>query len=137
MNIKTVLIVLALLAAGGAATGYYLWNKPHRNVDAAQADFSVEATDLFAQYASDETGANPKYLDKIITVCGIVDDVTNEAGSVKVQLIGGGELGGVSCEMQAGSTLVPPKGSRVCVKGICTGYLMDVVLSRCVEVKPL
>ena len=136
MPIKTVLIVIALLAAGGAATGYYLWNKPHRNVDAAQADFSVEASDLFAQYASDETAANPKYLDKIITVCGIVEGVTNEAGSVKVQLIGGGEMGAVSCEMETGSAFAPPQGSRVCLKGICTGYLMDVVLNRCVEVKP-
>ena len=131
MNIKNILLVLVLLGAAGAGLGYFLWNKPHRNVDAAKADFSVEATDLFTQYASDETAANPKYLDKIITVSG----VTSEGGSVKVQLVGGSEMGGVSCEMETGSTFSPATGSRVCLKGICTGYLMDVVLNRCSEVK--
>ncbi len=133
MKIKNILIVLALLGASGAALGYYLWNKPHRNVEAAKADFSVQAPDLFTQYASDETVANAKYLDKIITVCGEVSDVTSEAGLVKVQLIGGNEMGGVSCELEPGATFSPAKGSQVCLKGICTGYLMDVVLNRCVE----
>ena len=131
MNIKNILLVLVLLGAAGAGAGYYLWNKPHRNVDTAKADFSVEATDLFTQYPSDETAANPKYLDKIITVSG----VTSEGGSVKVQLVGGSEMGGVSCEMETGSTFSPATGRRVCLKGICTGYLMDVVLNRCSEVK--
>lgn len=78
---------------------------------------------------------NPQYLDKIITVCGVVGEVTTEGGAVKVQLIGGSAMGGVSCEMETGSTAAPQKGSRVCLKGICTGFLMDVVLNRCVEVK--
>jgi len=135
MKIRHVLIVLALIGAGGTTLGYYLWNKPHRNVEAAQADFSVEATELFAQYASDEAVANPKYLDKIITVCGEVSDITDDAGQVKIQLIGGSEMGGVGCEMEPGQVFNPIKGSRVCLKGICTGYLMDVVLNRCVEVR--
>ncbi len=135
MNMRNILIVLVLLGAAGAGLGYYLWNKPHRNVDAAKADFSVEAIDLFTQYASDETAANPKYLDKIITVCGTVSDVTSEGGIVKVQLVGGSEMGGVSCEMEAGSQFAPATGSRICLKGICTGYLMDVVLNRCSEMK--
>ena len=129
------MIVCALLGVAGTTFGYYLWSKPHRNVEATQADFSVEATDLFAQYASDEATANPKYLDKIVTVCGEVGEVTNEAGLVKVQLIGGNEMGGVSCELETGNAFSPKPGSRVCLKGICTGYLMDVVLDRCVEVK--
>ena len=71
----------------------------------------------------------------VLVLLGAAGGVTNEGGNVKVQLVGGSEMGGVSCEMEPGSAFFPATGSRVCLKGICTGYLMDVVLNPCSEVK--
>lgn len=62
-------------------------------------------------------------------------EVTSESGDVKVQLTAGNEMGGVSCEMETGNMSAPVPGSRGFLQGIGTGYLMDVVLNRCVEVQ--
>ena len=130
------LAVLAALLIGGYA-GYKMWNKPHREVAHAEADVQLDAAGLYAQFTGDETAANAKYLDKIVLVCGAVAQVSNENNVVTVQLDAGDPMGGILCELDPLSehkrTDFQP-GEKVCFKGICTGYLSDVVLNRCSEV---
>jgi hypothetical protein len=45
---KKVLIALAVLLVAGAAVGFYLWNKPHENMERAKADMTLQAAQLFA-----------------------------------------------------------------------------------------
>ena len=128
--------VLAAILIGGYV-GYKMWNKPHREVVNTEADVKLEATDLYTQYTTDETAANAKYLDKIVQVCGTVANLSNENNVVTIQLDAGDPMGGVLCELDPMSdhkrTDFQP-GERVCFKGICNGYLSDVVLTRCSEV---
>jgi hypothetical protein len=135
---RYVLTGLLLAALAGGIIGYRMWNKPHREVAGASADVNLEATELYAQYTTDEAAANALYLDKIVQVCGTVVQVSNENGLVTVQLDSGDLMGGVLCELDNLSTHERtefPAGERACFKGICTGYLSDVVLNRCSEVK--
>lgn len=127
-----------LLALVGAAVGYYLWNKPHQNMEKAAADISIEASELFAAFDTDETAANKEYLDKVIQISGTVRSSSyNEEGDVKVTLDSRDEMFGVICELDELSeherTRFDP-GEKITMKGKCTGKLMDVVLVRCVEV---
>lgn len=128
--------VLAVIVIGGYI-GYKMWNKPHRAVATAEADVKLEATDLYTQFTTDEATANSKYLDKIVQVCGTVSQVSSENNVVSIQLDAGDPLGGVLCELDPLSehkrTDFKP-GEKVCFKGICSGYLSDVVLNRCSEV---
>lgn len=136
---RNVLIGLLLAALAGGFIGYRMWNKPHREVAEASADVTLEATELYTQYTTDEAAANALYLDKIVQVCGSVVQVSNENGLVTIQLDAGDLMGGVLCELDnlaAHDRTEFPAGERVCFKGICTGYLSDVVLNRCSEVKP-
>lgn len=136
---RYVLSGLLLVALAGGYAGYKMWNKPHREVAGASADVALEATELYAQYTADEAAANALYLDKIVQVCGTVVQVSNENGLVTIQLDSGDLMGGVLCELDnfaAHDRTEFPAGERACFKGICTGYLSDVVLNRCSEVKP-
>ena len=130
------LAVLAAFVIGGFI-GYKMWNKPHREVVNTEADVMLEATALYTQFTTDEATANGQYLDKIVQVCGTVAQLSNENNVVSIQLDAGDPMGGVLCELdpmgQHKRTDFQP-GERVCFKGICTGYLSDVVLNRCSEV---
>ncbi len=118
---KKVLIALAVLLVAGAAVGFYLWNKPHENMERAKADMTLQAAQLFAEYNTDQAAADAKYLDKTVAVQGVVKEVNKDEGSVKILLETGSDFN-VLCTL-------------VTFKGKCTGFNLDVQLERCVEVK--
>jgi putative nucleic acid binding protein len=129
---------ILLLGFLGGAFGFYMYNKPHKNMSKAKADIELSASQLFTDFENNEADANTKYLDKIIEVEGIVKEITkDEKGMTSITLEGGSEMFGVICQMD---DLAKHKrtdfkeGESVKFKGICTGVLMDVILVRCVEV---
>ncbi|MCC7246865.1 MAG: hypothetical protein IT269_14360 [Saprospiraceae bacterium] len=132
--------IWVLLAAGliGAVVGYYMWNKPHKDMAAAKADESVEATALYQAFEADENAANAKYLGKTVAVTGAVKSVAKSAESItKVTLDTGADFG-VVCELSTTAEHARtdfPVGEKVTFKGQCDGYNFDVQLSRCVEAK--
>ena len=135
---KRILYFLLALACLSGAVGYYLWNKPHEDMQAAKADMAIDAAALFNEYNADENAANAKYLDKTIAVSGKVKEANKtEDGTVKVSLDTGSDFG-VLCELdplsQHPRTDFAP-GETVTFKGNCTGLNFDVQLTRCVEVK--
>ncbi len=143
MTYKTLRILFLALVAVGALGGYYAyrqWNKPHRQVEKAKAAEKVDAAVLYEQFSSDEAAANEKYLDQIVQVCGSVASVVSGEGDsqITVQLATEG-MGVVLCSLDSEKYSEIPsgltEGQQVCLKGICTGYLMDVVLDRCVLVQ--
>jgi hypothetical protein len=135
---KRILYFLLALACFGGAIGYYLWNKPHQNMQTAKADMAIEAAVLFGEFGADEAAANAKYLDKTIAVSGKVKEAAKlDDGTVKVSLDTGSEFG-VFCELDPLSKHSRTDfavGETVTFKGICTGFNFDVQLTRCVEVK--
>ncbi len=135
---KKIWIIIASLALIGAVTGIYLWNKPHKNMNRADADFKVEAAAFFTEFETDETSANSKYLDKVIEISGTVRSFSkDEEGIVSITLATANELSGVICQLDQLTTHKRTEfepGEQVAFKGICTGMLMDVVLVRCVEI---
>jgi hypothetical protein len=134
---KKILLFLLVLAAIGVGVGLMMYNKPHENMQSAKADLAVQAEALFAEFSTDEAAANEKYLNKIVAVNGTVADATkDDKGNTSVQLESGDMLFGVKCELDPLSKHKRTefqKGEKVTLKGVCTGYLSDVVMVRCVE----
>ena len=116
--------------------GIYLYNKPHKNVSRSTPDFIVDAKTLFTEFEEQEEASNTKYLDKVIQVTGVVREVVaDDEGRVSVTLDTGNDFMGVICELQETSKLRKEDfqaGQELTFKGLCSGMLMDVVLSRCV-----
>ena len=125
-----------LLALLGLGVGYFMYNKPHQNMEKAEADMTLESTALFSAFEANEAEANEKYLDKVIKISGTVKEVnTDEEGNISLTLESGNELFGVICQMDNLTKQEKTDfkiGEPVTLKGICTGMLMDVVLVRCV-----
>lgn len=122
-------LVLALLVAG---IGYYMYNKPVSKMASLSVDENVSAEELFSAYETDETAANIKYLDKVIEVTGEIVKVNRDAEKMTIFLDTGDMLANIMCQMEDINTTLPEVGSTISVKGLCTGYLTDVVLVRSV-----
>jgi hypothetical protein len=123
-------IVISLIVAIFVYTQY---NKKHENLKNSEADFMVSAIELFNAYTTDEMAANKKYLNKVVEISGVVSKVESSDNAVQIFLETGDPLFGINCDL-AGDQVSDgiEVGSEITLRGICTGYLMDVALSRCV-----
>lgn len=120
----------------GISYGLYEYNRPHEGTAAKESNFQMAATEIFNEFESDETTAGNKYNDQIVAVTGEISAVgIDEDGTRKVTLDAGGLMGGVICQMDSSFEGNFKIGETKTFKGVCTGYLMDVILIRCVEEK--
>ena len=130
------IVVLALI---GGAYGFYMYNKPHKNLAKTKADVTLSAQDLFTAYELNETKANEIYLGKVLEVDGIIKSIEGENSNI-INLEVGSMMSRVSCEMEpdayAKNKNSLSEGDKVTIRGNCAGMTMDVVLQRCVLIKP-
>lgn len=127
---KKWLIVLAVLIGIAVFVSYRMYNKPRTDLHEAQAAFSLSASELVEAFASDEQQANTQYLGQILEVRGRVSELIEEENAFGI-ILDGGDLGTVYCAFVEQPDGVAT-GRSVTVKGVCSGYLMDVVLNDCV-----
>ena len=130
-------IVVILVLMGAVVTVLY-YNKPHRSSFNETAAFTLSASQLIDDFAKDEETANAKYLDKVLEVHGPVKEWTNDEAGVILLLGEASGFSSVSCKLEPGQEGLLNEmkvGDRVHVKGICTGVLLDVVLSKCIIIK--
>jgi hypothetical protein len=107
-----------------------MYNKPHRNVQDAKA-LTIAATKLAADYENNEPEANSQYLDKILEVSGEISDISKNQKGEQVITLRGTDLSGIICTLEATVQTAIKPGASIMIKGICSGYLTDVVLVRC------
>lgn len=153
MNKKKIIRMLALLVVIGLMTGggivYYLFNMPHRDIQASQADDSLTSAQLVNEYLSSPEKANEKYLDeegesKILAMTGKVYAITEDLNNQKVVLLKEeGDKAGVSCTFTAATNSSAEKlqkGQQVTIKGVIrsgAGYdedldlYEDVIIEKC------
>jgi uncharacterized protein with NRDE domain len=132
--IKKVIVGVIIIATLGIGYGVYLWNKPHRDVTQEDA-ITVSAAQLVADFTTDEAKANAKYLNKTLEVQGVISNIaTNQAGGTIVNIDGNNIMSAVYITLRA-NEIPPAIGTTVRIKGICTGFLSDVILVDAVIVK--
>ena len=135
MKAKIIIAVLFLVFAGGA-TGLYLFNMKVPGLEGIRADYQLEANDLFDAFDQDEASAMSQYENKVIEVSGKVVSVKNtDEGQANVILEAVNAMaGGVNCSFNHPVEDLT-KGELVTIRGRCQGFLMDVVLNNCYNVK--
>jgi hypothetical protein len=133
-KLRVLLIALLIITVLGSAIGYFMWNKPQRNVE-NEKGIVVTAAQLVKDYQTSETEANKKYLDKAIQVTGTVSDTkNNQEGNSTITLASDDVFTGVFCTLKQSTTNLN-SGATVTIKGICSGMLTDVRLREAVIVK--
>ena len=151
--IKKILIGGGIVAALGVAAFFIMINLPARDVQATEADLSLDATELVKEFIENTDVANQKYLSedgdsKILIIKGRVHSVTKDGAGLQVVYLKSEEAKmGVSCTFlletneQAEALEI---GSEVLIKGVIragAGYdedlemYDDVIVEKCAIVQ--
>jgi len=96
MKRKKLFRIMALVAIAGVliggGTAIYMFNMPHRDVLALEADYSLSNTEIVAEYLANRRSADNKYLaedgnSKILEVTGTVSKISENYNAQKVVLL--------------------------------------------------
>ena len=144
MKRKTILysfITVIVILAGLCFFAFREYNRKHVDVAEKPAAYTLSSADFIKAFSTDEKAANSLYLDKVVAINGTVKSVDkDERSSITVILNDAGSMSSVRCSidsMHNEETENLVSGSKVTVKGVCTGYNADellgsdVILNRC------
>jgi len=125
--LKIALIVIGVGILIGGSVGYYMFNKPARDVQNTKTDFSYNASEIVNEYLTDAQKANDKYLDeagnsKVLEISGVVANISEDFNNQKVILLKAEtDKAGVSCTFtqETNSSIQSVKiGDKITIKGV-------------------
>jgi len=103
----------------------------HRNVQ-SEVSINVSAIQLVREYEANEKVANGKYLNKAIEIKGeVLKWGKDQSGNKTVTLKTGDAFANVFCTFKPGEA-VADNEKTITIKGVCNGFLSDVVLNDAV-----
>ncbi len=81
--IKVVFILFGLVILIVGGIGFYMFNMPHRDIQATKSDYKLNASDIVLEYLEDPVKANDKYLDtegesKILEITGAIASISTD-----------------------------------------------------------
>lgn len=124
---KKILITLIVGIAIAIGVALYMFNKPARDVQATDTDFTFNSSEIVKEYLTDVNKANQKYLDengnsKVLEISGTVAQIDEDFNKNKVILLKSAEdKAGVSAtfmpETNANASKVKV-GDNVTIKGV-------------------
>ncbi|MDP4284736.1 MAG: hypothetical protein Q8891_09945 [Bacteroidota bacterium] len=133
---KVLLIFSIIMLVCISGIWYFIFYRPthyQRNI-LAENSISLTADELVNNYKNNEHKSDSLFLNKAVTVTGKVTDVRkNQEGKTIIFLGSKDPMSNVSCTFKSPTNIIP--GTNVILKGICAGYLSDVILIDGVYVK--
>lgn len=132
---KFFLIAILLLLV---INGYYyvvpLFSSSEKNLENEVAAVILTANDLVNTYADNEAKSNKLYAGKIIEISGTIKEITFLNDRTTVILKSSSEKFGVICDInpnEKDNINRLKENQNITVKGICKGFLKDVILLNC------
>ncbi len=120
-----VLIMLML----GAVYVYREFNRKAPDTADLAPAYALTDTQLLEAFQQDEKKANTLYLGKVLAVTGMIKSQSSDSAGVQTLVIGDtASLSSIRCIMNGDPGSVTgafSTGTRVTIKGICTGYNAD------------
>lgn len=114
------------------------YNKPHKDIRTSKVYLALNAEYLLNEYLHDEDAANKKYVDNIIQIRGTVFKISALNGNSVITLKNGNSDTSIICQLIPEDnikTLKLKKGEIITIKGVCSGFLIDVIMVRCIIIK--
>ncbi len=139
MKIVKLTLVVLVVGIGAVIYGIRMYNKPHLDVSTHKAEYHIRAMALIRSFRENEQESNQLYLNKVLEVTGKVKSLTTDNDETVIVLGVTDDPETVRCVM-TGMREMPGRikvGNEISIRGICTGYLLDVVLVRCIVVNQL
>jgi len=133
---KYILPVVIVLEGLGALYAYKEYNRKPADLTGIAPQEITDVPSMVNLYDSNETKANEKFLGKTVEIKGLVSEVINIEDTLLTVMLGSKEeMHRVSCLLDKEQLVNLKKckvGQQATIKGICTGFLLDVEMNRCV-----
>ena len=148
--LKIIGIIVVICAIIGAVVGYFIYNKPHKNYEKAEADFTLTANELYDAFNDNAADAGEMYRDKVVQVTGTVDEISELQDSSTALIFGADNamMGGINAKLSTDyfsddeyrqELKKVNSGDQVSVKCRCVGFDQDLIsevkLDNCYIVK--
>ena len=125
----SILLVLIIMT-----TVYFVYNKPHRNILAEEAKFSLALTQMNGEFLADEESAYKKYFNQVVEISATASSINKkENGRYDVVLSSNGVIANGEL-ISAGDQFEALINKEVVLKGLFIGYdnlLEEIKLSEC------
>ena len=122
--IKITLGFIIIVVIAGAGFAWWVYHKPHRNINNEIA-VNVEVNALLDAFKQNEKTASTQYNDKVLALSGIVKEASkNDAGNWVATIENSTHDGSVTVAFGALQDSVQPFDS-IAYKGICAGYFPE------------
>lgn len=117
--------------------GFQYYNSSTKDIIKLETELYLSSDNLTRSFRSNEVFANSIYAEKIIEVEGSIKEIVQVNERYTVVLQGEDEFSYILCDM------LPEKadmienfepGQTIYLKGICKGYLNDVIMLNCIVV---
>ena len=139
-NIIFYIIILVLLLINGYYYVLPIFKNSNKNLENVAFELALNSNDLVNQFISNEEKANEIYAGKIIEITGYVKEVTFLNNRNTVILYSKNKTSGIICDINKNQIEKVKKlkeHQKIKVKGICKGFLKDVVLLNCyIDIEP-
>ena len=114
-----------------------MYNLKPKDLQKVKPDLIMTAVDLQKAFEDNEDAANSKYVNKVIEVTGIIESIKpGDNKTLSISLKTGSPLSSVNCTFQSTPDISKIKVSeQIILRGECSGFLMDVLLNKCVVVQ--
>lgn len=132
MKRKIIFITVFAISTISAIIGYTFRPSPNSMKNSSTA-YSISSEQLATSFETDEEKANTTYLNKVIVIEGKLSEIENAELDKAILSVKGNSTTNISC-LFSNTELPTPKpeiGQIIKIKGICTGYIFDVVLTKC------
>jgi uncharacterized protein (DUF1330 family) len=135
---KIIALITIVAAIVVSVFAYKEYNRKSTDLSFVKPQVTIDAEKLIAAYETDEENANKLYLGKVLLVNGKISAIENQQDTLVNILLGGQDnMHQVSCLLDKAQIKNIKNYSvekTIAIKGICTGFLADVELNRCVIV---
>ncbi len=103
------------------------------NIKEVAPKFAISSNDLLLEFIANENKANQKYVNEVIEVYGSIKEITS-LNNRKTIILNTASNSGVICDINNSEQEILndlKKNQFIHIKGICKGYLKDVILLNC------
>ena len=116
------ILILVAIAAGGFA--WWIFHKPHRNINTEIA-VTIGTNDLLDAFKKNENTASTEYTNKVLELTGIVKEASkNDAGNWVINIENSTQTGSITVAFSALKDTIQAFDS-IAYKGICAGYFPE------------
>lgn len=126
-------ITFLLVALAGIFIFIKLYNRSHEDLYKSTPDFVLSVEQIVNSFEEDENQANKMYLDKIIQIEGNISEISAVSGNSIITITSENHSKSIVCNMDVmenKKVLALQEGQKVVLRGVCAGFLMEVILVR-------